>query len=117
MLRDALVEISNNSKDDMVKVEDKGLCVNVLENFEFLISLYIWYKLLNKVNQVSKALQHEDMNLEDAITRLNELIDFFQNFREHGFEEMVKEAYELAMDVGIEPKFEVKRVACRKKTI
>ena len=53
------------------------------------------------MNQVSKALQHEDMNLEDAITRLKELIEFFQNFREHGFEEMVKEANELAMDVGI----------------
>ena len=49
-LRDALIEISNSSKDDVVMAEAKGLCNNVLEDFEFLISLYIWYKFLDKVN-------------------------------------------------------------------
>ena len=40
-LRDALIEISNSSKDDVVMVKAKGLCNNVLEDFEFLISLCI----------------------------------------------------------------------------
>ena len=40
-LRDALIEISNTSKDDVVMAEAKGLCFNALEDFEFLISLYI----------------------------------------------------------------------------
>uniref|UniRef100_A0A2N9GKQ8 TTF-type domain-containing protein n=1 Tax=Fagus sylvatica TaxID=28930 RepID=A0A2N9GKQ8_FAGSY len=47
-LRDALIEISNTSKDDVVMAEAKGLCFNALEDFEFLISLCIWYKILDK---------------------------------------------------------------------
>ena len=35
----------------------KGLCKNAFEDFEFLISLYIWYKILDKVNWASKELQ------------------------------------------------------------
>jgi hypothetical protein len=49
-LRDALIEISNSSKDDVVMAEAKGLCNNALEDFEFLINLCIWYKFLDKVN-------------------------------------------------------------------
>ena len=49
-LRDALIEISNSSKDDVVMAEAKGLCNNALEDFEFLISLCIWYKILEKIN-------------------------------------------------------------------
>uniref|UniRef100_A0A2N9EZT0 TTF-type domain-containing protein n=1 Tax=Fagus sylvatica TaxID=28930 RepID=A0A2N9EZT0_FAGSY len=41
-LKDALIEISNTSKDDVVMAEAKGLCYNALEDFEFLISLCIW---------------------------------------------------------------------------
>ena len=40
-LRDALIEISNTSKDDVVMAEAKGLYFNALEDFEFLISLCI----------------------------------------------------------------------------
>ncbi|XP_020249354.1 zinc finger MYM-type protein 1-like [Asparagus officinalis] len=114
-LRDALIEIANSSKEDIVMAEAKGLCKNALEDFEFLISLCIWYKILDKVNRVSKVLQQEEMNLEDAITRINELIVFFQKFREDGFENMMKEANELANDVGIDPTFPIKRVVRRKK--
>ncbi|XP_020245252.1 zinc finger MYM-type protein 1-like [Asparagus officinalis] len=114
-LRDALIEIANSSKEDIVMAEAKGLCKNALEDFEFLISLCIWYKILDKVNRVSKVLQQEEMNLEDAITRINELIVFFQKFREDGFENMMKEANELANDVGIDPTFPIKRVVLRKK--
>ncbi|XP_020266253.1 uncharacterized protein LOC109841717 [Asparagus officinalis] len=114
-LGDALIEIVNSSKEDIVMAEAKGLCKNALEDFEFLISLCFWYKILDKVNRVSKILQQEEMNLEDAITRINELIVFFQKFREDGFENMMKEANELANDVGIDPTFPIKRVVRRKK--
>ena len=56
-LRDALIEISNSSKNDVVMAEAKGLCNNALEDVEFLISLCIWYKILDKVNWVSQVLQ------------------------------------------------------------
>ena len=73
-LRDALIEISNSSKDDVVMAEAKSLCNNTLEDFEFLISLCIWYKILDKINWVSQVLQKEEINLENAIIKIKELI-------------------------------------------
>ena len=49
--------------------EAKGLCYNALEDFEFLISLCIWYKILDKVNWVSQVLQKEKINIENAIIK------------------------------------------------
>jgi hypothetical protein len=73
-----LIEIANSSKEDVVMVEAKGLCKNAFEDFEFLISLCIWYKILDKVNWVSKELQKEKMNLEKAIKNIKELILFLE---------------------------------------
>uniref|UniRef100_A0A2N9GKG5 TTF-type domain-containing protein n=1 Tax=Fagus sylvatica TaxID=28930 RepID=A0A2N9GKG5_FAGSY len=114
-LRDALIEISNTSKDDVVMAEAKGLCFNALEDFEFLISLCIWYKILDKVNWVSQVLQKEEIELENAIIKIKELILFFEELREDGFLELIEEGKELAKKVGIEPAFTVKRVVRRKK--
>ena len=104
-LRDALVEISNSSKDDVVMAEAKGLCNNVLEDFEFLISLCIWYKILDKVNWVSQVLQKEEIDLENAIIKIKKLILFFENLRKYGFLDLMEEGRELARKVGIEPVF------------
>ena len=68
-LKDALIEISNISKDNVVMAEAKGLCYNALEDFELLISLCIWYKILDKVNWVSQVLQKEKINIENAIIK------------------------------------------------
>uniref|UniRef100_A0A2N9GK21 TTF-type domain-containing protein n=1 Tax=Fagus sylvatica TaxID=28930 RepID=A0A2N9GK21_FAGSY len=114
-LRDALIEISNTSKDDVVMAEAKGLCFNALEDFEFLISLCIWYKILDKVNWVSQVLQKEEIELENAIIKIKELILFFEELREDGFLDLIEEGKELAKKVGIEPAFTVKRVVRRKK--
>jgi hypothetical protein len=114
-LRDALIEISNTSKDDVVMAEAKGLCFNALEDFEFLISLCIWYKILDKVNWVSQVLQKEEIDLENAIIKIKELILFFEELREDGFLDLIKEGKELAKKVGIESAFTVKRVVRRKK--
>uniref|UniRef100_A0A2N9HAK8 Uncharacterized protein n=1 Tax=Fagus sylvatica TaxID=28930 RepID=A0A2N9HAK8_FAGSY len=114
-LRDALIEISNSFKDDVVMAEAKGLCNNSLEDFEFLISLCIWYKILDKINWVSQVLQKEEIDLENTIIKINELILFFEELREDGFLNLMEEGRELAKKVGIEPVFTVKRVVCRKK--
>jgi hypothetical protein len=84
-LRYVLIKISNSSKDDVVMAKAKGLCNNTLEDFEFLISLCIWYKILNKVNWVSQVLQKEKIDLENAIIKIKELILFFEELREDGF--------------------------------
>jgi hypothetical protein len=110
-----LIEISNTSRDDVVMAEAKGLCFNALEDFEFLISLCIWYKILDKVNCVSQVLQKEEIDLENVIIKIKELILFFEELREDGFLDLIEEGKELAKKVGIESAFTVKRVVRRKK--
>ena len=95
--------------------EAKGLCKNVLEDFEFLINLCIWYKILDKVNWVSQVLQIEEIDLKSAIIKINELILFFEKLREGDFLDLMEEGRELARKVGINPEFTIKRVVRRKK--
>jgi hypothetical protein len=94
-LKDVLIEISNSSKEDVVMAEAKDLCKNALEDFEFLISLCIWYKILDKINWVSQVLQKEEIDLENAIIKIKELILFFENLRENGFLDLIEEGREL----------------------
>ena len=89
--------------------------MSALENFEFLISLCIWYKILDKVNWVSKILQQEEMDIEDAVIKIKELLVFFEQLREYGFDDLMMEAKELADKVGIDPIFPQKRVVRRTK--
>ena len=80
-----------------------------------MISLCIWYKILNKVNWVSQVFQKEEIDLENAITKIKELILFFKKFRENGFLDLMEEGRELARKVGIDPEFTIKRLVFRKK--
>ena len=87
----------------------------LLEDFEFLISLCIWYKILDKVSWVSQVLQKEQIDLENAIIKIKELILFFEELREDGFLDLMEEGRELVRKVGIKPIFTIKRVVRRKK--
>uniref|UniRef100_A0A2N9IQF2 Uncharacterized protein n=1 Tax=Fagus sylvatica TaxID=28930 RepID=A0A2N9IQF2_FAGSY len=124
-LEDTLVDLKLNIDDIRGQSYDngsnmkegKGLCNNALEDFEFLISLCIWYKILDKINWVSQVLQKEEIDLENAITKIKELILFFEKFREYGFLDLMEESRELAKKVGIDPEFTIKRVVLRKKKL
>ena len=80
-----------------------------------MISLCIWYKILDKVNWVSQVLQKEEIDLENAIIKIKELILFFEELKEDGFLDLMEEGIELAKKVGIESVFTVKRVVRKKK--
>ena len=55
------------------------------------------------------------MNLEKAITNINELILLFEKLREDGFQDLIEEGKKLAEEVGIDSVFAPKRVVRRKK--
>ncbi|XP_026458556.1 zinc finger MYM-type protein 1-like [Papaver somniferum] len=67
------------------------------------------------VNSVSIKLQTEDMNLDDAVTKLKDLVSFFKDYRRNGFEGALEEAKILATSMNIEPIFYEVRVRKRKK--
>ncbi|XP_074336126.1 uncharacterized protein LOC141673289 [Apium graveolens] len=81
-LRDALVHLSNVTQDSMIRCAARSLVENEIESFEFLFSMCIWFNLLNIINAVNKFLQLEDIDIDIALSRLEELINFFKEFRQ-----------------------------------
>ncbi|XP_012851359.1 PREDICTED: uncharacterized protein LOC105971058 [Erythranthe guttata] len=81
-VRNALLELAQSDEDGTITSEAEGLIINEFENFDFLMSLVIWYDLLFFVNSVSKTLQNEDMHMDEALRQLKGLIILFEEYRE-----------------------------------
>ncbi|XP_076937635.1 uncharacterized protein LOC143605378 [Bidens hawaiensis] len=113
-VREALLEVGEKDGDLAIADEATTIAANI--GFDFLVSIIIWYEVLDKVNIVSKRLQSKDMHLEIAIKEIKRLIDFFKKFRENGFSKAIDEAEKVAFEMGIDPIFAQKRVIKRKKT-
>ena len=72
--------------------------------------VFIRYDILFAVNTVSKNLQNEDMQIDVAITQLQGLVSFLNNYRETGFKSAMISARDIANEKDIEPIFREKRV-------
>ncbi|XP_022023705.1 zinc finger MYM-type protein 1-like [Helianthus annuus] len=114
-VREALLEVGETDSDATIAEEALALAENQLSGFDFLVSIVIWYEVLNRVNIVSKKLQAKDMHLEIAIQEINNLIEYFKDYRETGFPKAVEEATEIASEMEIDPIFKEKRKIKRKK--
>ena len=55
-----------------------------------------WYKVLCKVNFVSKHLQSISMDADMAKTLLDSLLSWIKDFRENGFNEVLQTAKDIA---------------------
>ncbi|XP_076944684.1 uncharacterized protein LOC143615449 [Bidens hawaiensis] len=113
-VREALLELGEKDGDRATADEATTIAENEF-GFDFLVSIVIWYEVLNTVNIVSKRLQSKDMHLEIAIKEIKRLIEVFKDFKENGFLKAINEAKKLAIEMGIDPIFAQKRVIKRKK--
>ncbi|XP_026416473.1 zinc finger MYM-type protein 1-like [Papaver somniferum] len=115
-IRDALIELSTSADFD---AKTRGTAYSILtreiDNFEIILGMVVWHRALLAVNSVSIKLQTEDMNLDDAVTKLKDLVSFFKDYRRNGFEGALEEAKILATSMNIEPIFYEVRVRKRKK--
>nr|CAI5865497.1 unnamed protein product [Callosobruchus analis] len=85
----------------MIRYEASGL-INHKKQFKFICSVAIWYKILSRVNPISKVLQ--------AKAILKQSKELLQNLRsDNCFEDERLEASELASEVDVEPNFEAAR--------
>lgn len=110
----ALKELRRKTLDPKIKSKIIGI-EDEFMSFEFLVSLIIWYDLLNHVNIVSKILQDSKMCINMATSHLNELLKYFKDFRKTGFISSIITAKELANDLDLDPKFEEKRIRRKKR--
>ncbi|XP_056864601.1 uncharacterized protein LOC108851191 [Raphanus sativus] len=119
-IRDALIYIAETTDDPSTQSTAECLVTSEthgIGNYEFLLSMVIWYKLLFAVNTVSKSLQSKDMNIEVAVSQLKGLVSFFRSYRETGFESAKSDVKQIAEAMEIEAMFPAKkkRVIKRKK--
>ncbi|XP_022858956.1 zinc finger MYM-type protein 1-like [Olea europaea var. sylvestris] len=114
-IRYALLDLASIVEDPKTKREAESLAIYELENFEFLLGIVIWYKLLHAINTVSKFFQAENMDINEAIKLLQALISFLEDYRESGFASAMDEAKQMASKMGIEAVFQKKRSIRRKK--
>jgi uncharacterized membrane protein len=88
--------------------EAKGLANNELGEYEFIVTVVIWYEVLYAVNLVSKQMQAKDMLIDVAIEKVQGLISFFKGYRETGFLEALESAKEIALEMDISTTFHKK---------
>jgi hypothetical protein len=60
-IREALLEVSDIDNDETISSEAHSLANNELGDFEFMVSIIIWYEVLSTINLVSKQLQSKDI--------------------------------------------------------
>ncbi|XP_050524356.1 zinc finger MYM-type protein 1-like [Daktulosphaira vitifoliae] len=108
-VHDALIEISESTKDPKIKSESSSLA-NYEFCYDFILSVVIWYELLSAINKVSKSLQSKNMELSNAVQLLSGLKDFFYNFRNEGFESSKKIAQNLCEGLDIQAVFKQSRI-------
>ncbi|XP_071695158.1 uncharacterized protein [Rutidosis leptorrhynchoides] len=104
-IREALLEVGEKDKDAAIASEANSIAEKELGEFDFLVSVVIWYQVLNEVNIVSKKLQSKDMNIEIAIKEINRLLEYFKGYRENGFTKAIDEVKEIAVKMDIDPVF------------
>lgn len=81
---DALEEVSETANDLIAKSEAVSLS-NEIGNYEFILSLVIWYDILTEVNIVSKSVQDHNMDISSSVKMVHSLLQFLHEYRENGF--------------------------------
>ncbi|XP_020259478.1 zinc finger MYM-type protein 1-like [Asparagus officinalis] len=69
-IREALLQLAETDNDSKIKSEADSLATHGIGNFEFLLSMIIWYDILFAVNLISKYLQSKDMLIDIAIDQV-----------------------------------------------
>ncbi|XP_071695377.1 uncharacterized protein [Rutidosis leptorrhynchoides] len=114
-IREALLEVGEKDNDAAIASVANSIANKELGEFEILVSIVIWYQVLNEMNIVSKKLQSKDVHIEIAIKEINRLVEYFKDYRETGFSKAIDEAKEIAVKMDVDPVFPQKLLIQRKK--
>ncbi|KAK9723610.1 hypothetical protein RND81_05G012000 [Saponaria officinalis] len=113
-IREALLQVGEIDNDCKIRSEVKSLAINEVGNFEFLVSIVIWHKILYFVNEVSKNLQLKNMLIDVAILQVKALISTFEKYLESGFSKSVETAKHMADELDVDCVFPKRREIRRK---
>ncbi|KAL4153113.1 hypothetical protein QTP88_000946 [Uroleucon formosanum] len=111
---EALEEVYETANDLMAKSEVNSL-LNEISSYEFILSLVIWYDILEKVNIVSKSLQSQNMEISISTKMVYGLLEHLKQYRITGFDSAKNIANKLASEIDIPVIFKCCRIRKKKK--
>lgn len=82
-----LTSLQETSDDPKESSEATSLETHMYD-YEFLVTLMVWYDVLFQINLVSKSLQKEDMDIPSAVSYLETCKEFLIRYRELGYAEV-----------------------------
>ncbi|KAF2900682.1 hypothetical protein ILUMI_05505 [Ignelater luminosus] len=116
---DVLMKISLNSAKNATTRNEAKFLAKKIKNFKFMVSLILWYGILNRTNSVSKLLQNPNLNILEGTQSLKGLHTYFLDQQnEEQFKKLVVNAGQLAKELEMKATFmEEERVRSREKTV
>lgn len=102
---DALFAVSEDITCDSETSSKVTSLVQAIETFDFLVSLVVWHKVLNTVNQASVILQSRNLSIGDAVRVVTAVKEEMKQHRLNSFQDAVEKAKELAEKIDIPPTF------------
>jgi hypothetical protein len=99
-LRLALSQLREASDSEASTKSDAKNLFDLLGNFEFILGMVIWYDILFSVDNVSKKLQSPSMCIDSTLQQIEGIMQYFQNYRNEGFQSSLEIAKGLATEMG-----------------
>jgi hypothetical protein len=109
-----LMEYALSKQDSVTSSEAESLQKEIC-TWPFLLSVVVWFDVLNQINKASKLLQKTSVSLDVLQKEIQATLDFLRRYRSEGFEEAKSAAEQLAADLDVECIFPGER--CRRKKI
>ncbi|XP_057214502.1 zinc finger MYM-type protein 1-like isoform X2 [Triplophysa rosa] len=113
-VREALLQVRENTKDPTVRIEAQSLAEEI-GSFRFQICLVVWYNILRKINVTSKLLQSATMQLDVAVDLIHQTKASLVSYRATGFNDAVKKATERCEEMNVQALLKEKRLRTMKR--
>lgn len=107
---DSLIQINEDETEDMNTRLLAQSLYKKIQSFKFICSTIIWYKILSKINVVSKMFQDPKLNIGIALEMIKNLKEYFTKKRsdEH-FLDIISKSKKLSLDVNGDSTFPIEQ--------
>ena len=113
-VREALIEVRDQTKDPVIKIEAQSLSEEV-GSYRFSICTVVWYDILSKIQLVSKLMQSPSMQVDVAVSLLRKTERDLSNYRATGFKSAQTSAKDICEGMNVEAVLQQKRLRSTKQ--
>uniref|UniRef100_A0A8C8DNF5 Zinc finger MYM-type protein 1-like n=1 Tax=Oryzias sinensis TaxID=183150 RepID=A0A8C8DNF5_9TELE len=112
-VREALLEVRDNTKDPVIKTEAQSLSEEV-GSYRFSICTVVWYDILSHIQYVSKMMQSATMQVDIAVNLLHKTETALRTYRATGFVAAETSAKVMCEEMNVKAALQKKRLRSTK---